>query len=318
MKFHELHSVLKPLAFNIEKDSEVTDPDLQNYLEFYSIDFAKQYEASHRMGSISAAGFDIATHYWHLRGARGTVFIVHGHLDHVGLYSHIIQWCLREHYNVVAFDFPGHGLSTGERAGIESFDQYGEVLKTLIELCRRKLQAPYFCIAQGAGSAAVMNMMWVHGKRPFAKMVFLAPLVRPQDWSKGKFKYFLAKLFSKSVKRHFAINSGDKEFIHFVGKKDPLQSKRVPIQWIAAMNQWKAEFPSRPKEIVNPLVLQGAQDVTMDWKYNIKQVKAHFPNATAKCLATGNHHLTNELEGVRNGMLREIKTYFDPPAVSDW
>jgi lysophospholipase len=163
-----------------------------------------------------------------------------------------------------------------------------------------------------------MNMMWVHGKRPFAKMVFLAPLVRPQDWQKGKFKYFLAKLFSKSIKRRFVANSGDKEFVHFVGKKDPLQSKRVPLKWIAAMNQWKAEFPSRPREIVSPLVLQGAQDATMDWKYNIKQVKAHFPNATAKCLATANHHLTNESEGVRNRLLREIKSYFDPPAVSDW
>lgn len=317
MAFAALHSVLEPLAFSIEKDSEVTNPDLKEYLEFYSIDFAGKYEASHRMGSISAAGFEIATHYWHFSNARATVFVLHDHFDHVGLYGHIIQWCLSEHYNVVAFDFPGHGLSTGAKAGIDSFDQYGAVLKTLLAVCHKKLGGPNFCIAQGTGAAAVMNMMWVQDKRPFAKMVFLAPQVRSQESSKDKFKFFLAKMFRKTLKRRFVVNSGDKKFLHFVRTKDSLQSKHTPVTWTTAMKQWKEDFPSRPTEVVNPLVIQGTHDITMDWKYNMKQVKARFPNGTVKFLAAANHNLANEMEGLRGKMLREIKRYCDPP-VSEW
>lgn len=317
MAFAALHSVLEPLTFSVEKDPEVTNPELKEYLEYYSIDFDKQYEASHRMGNISAEGFSIATHYWHFSNARGTVFILHDHFDHVGLFGHIIQWCLKEHYNVVAFDLPGHGLSTGAKASIESFDQYGAVLKTLVALCNKKLRSPNFCIAQGVGAAAVMNMIWVYSKRPFAKMVFLAPLVRPQDWSKGKFKYFLARLLGRSVKRRFVVNSGDKEFIQFVRRKDSLQSKRIPLKWIAAMKQWAAEFPSKPREIISPLIIQGTEDVAMDWKYNMVQMQARFPNGAVKFLAPANHQLANEMESLRNKMLREIKKYFDPPT-GDW
>jgi alpha-beta hydrolase superfamily lysophospholipase len=162
-----------------------------------------------------------------------------------------------------------------------------------------------------------MNMIWAHSKRPFAKMVFLAPLVRPQNWSRGKFKYFLARIFGKSVKRRFVVNSGDKEFLQFVRRKDSLQSKRIPLNWITAMKQWVAEFPSRSKEIISPLTLQGNHDVAMDWKYNIKQVQAHFPNGKVKLLGAANHHLANETKSLRNKMLGQIKMYFDPP-VDDW
>jgi lysophospholipase len=312
MEFDNLRSKLKPLTFSVGKDPEVTEPKLKKYLQFYSIDFAIEFDVTHRVGIIAAAGFKIVTHYWNFDDARGTVFIFHGHFDHVGLFSHIIRWCLKEHYNVVAIDFPGHGLSSGKRASIVSFDQYGEILNTLVSLCRGPLQSPFFCIAQGAGTAAVMNMMWKHGKRPFAKMVFLSPLVRTQDWSKWRLRYQLARIFLRTVKRRFVAFSGNEEFNLFIKSRDPLQSKRAPVQWITAMRRWENAFPSFPREIVNPLVMQGDKDVIMDWRYNVKQVRAHFPNGKTYLLAKAHHHLANEAVGIRARLLQQIKVYFDP------
>jgi alpha-beta hydrolase superfamily lysophospholipase len=311
----ERDSVLEQLTFSIEKDSEVTSPKLKKYLKIYSIDFASQYDASHRMGIVSAQGFKIATHYWHFEDARATVFILHDLFDHVGLYGHVIQWCLKEHYNVVAFDFPGHGLSTGAKASIDNIDQYGAVLETVIARCNKNLRSPYLCIAQGAGAAMVMNMMWTRGKRPFSKIALLAPLVRLRESPLAKFKYFLGGLLGKTVRRRFVANTGDKAFMRFIRRKDSLQSKRTPVKLIAATKQWAADFPSRPIEVINPLVIQGHRDTTMDWKYNMKEVKTHFPNATVKYVPSGNHNLVNEVEGLRKGVLREIKKYFDPPAI---
>lgn len=307
----KLHSVLKPLSFDIEEDSALTEPQLKKYLKFYSIDFGKRPDVVHRMGKFSAAGFSIATHYWTLEDARGTVFVIHGYLDHVGLYGHIIQWCLKEHYNVVAFDLPGHGFSTGEQASIENFDQYGEVLKTLVSLCNDQLLKPYYCIAQCLGAATVMNMLWKHKKHPFAKMVFLSPLVRSKLWDVGKLKYFLLGSFLKSTSRGFVANSSNKQFLRFVSTKDPLQSKRIPFKWIMAMRRWAREYSSMPTEIIKPLVLQGDQDDSVEWKRNMKQVKEHFPKAEIVYLKGANHHLANESKSVRTVLFSKLKNYLD-------
>jgi len=297
------------LTFRPDRDPAAIHPELKQYLDCYSIDFSRKHEASYRLGFISAIGFEIATHYWSFELPRGTVFLFHDHFDHTGLFRHLIDWCLKEHYNVVSIDFPGHGLSSGQQANIETFDQYGEILKTLFPLCRKRLESPYFCIAHGAGAASVMNLMWKHGKRPFAKMVFLAPLVRPKDWS--TLRYRLARMFGTSVKRSFLDDSSDKKFIEFLRTRDPLQSKRAPVEWTEAMQTWLAAFPSRPKEIMRPLVIQGDHDIAMEWRYNMKQMKAHFPNGTIAILKGGNHRLANETERVRAATFGKIKAYLD-------
>jgi alpha-beta hydrolase superfamily lysophospholipase len=311
MDLSELQSLLEPLTFNREKDVEPVAPELQEYLQYYSIDFSKQSEATHRMGSVPAAGFEIAAHYWTCRPARGTVFIIHGHFDHVGLCGHLIHWCLQEHYNVVAMDLPGHGLSTGKRASIKSFDQYSEVLETLATLSKANLPGPHYCIAHGAGAAAVMNLMWKQRKRPFAKMIFLAPLVRAHKRSQTTFRYYLTRLFGGTIRRPRLDKTGDEAFTNFVNKEDFLQCWRTPVKWITARNRWQSAFPSMPTEIVRPLIVQGKQDTNMDWQYNVDQMKAHFPNGIIVYLPGANHHLANGEQRTRLAMLKRFKQYFD-------
>ncbi len=308
---HKLHSALKPLTFNTERDSIAIEPALKKYLRFYSIDFESKYSVDHHMGKMEAAGFNIACQYWTLAQARGTVFIFHGHYDHVGLNRQVIQWCLNEHYNVVTLDFPGHGLSTGPQASIESFDQYGEVLNTLMTRCSGKMEKPHYCIAQGSGAAAVLNMMWKQKRRPFAKIAFLAPLVRSQISFKEKIEHFRAGLSGKTVERSFVVNSGDKKFTRFVRTGDPLQAKILPAKWVSAMKKWAKTLPKMPIEIMSILVVQGDKDAMVDWKYSIKQMSIHFPNAAIKYLKGGRHNLVNECGTIRKAIFREIKNYFD-------
>ncbi|MCX7787732.1 MAG: alpha/beta hydrolase, partial [Spirochaetes bacterium] len=60
---------------------------------------------------------------------RGTVFLVHGYLDHSGSWSPVIKKILSERFVVVALDLPGHGVSGGIRGDIEDFSQYGEAVR---------------------------------------------------------------------------------------------------------------------------------------------------------------------------------------------
>ena len=126
-----------------------------------------------------------------------------------------------------------------------------------------------------------------------------------------KFRYYLTRHIFSSTKRRFVANTSDKRFVRFVSKKDPLQSKRLPVKWVTAMKKWTDEFPSMPKEIVNPLILQGDRDSTVDWQYNIKQVRAHFPNGKIEFLRGANHHLANEVQKIRKNMFGRFKSYLD-------
>ncbi|MEB3734885.1 alpha/beta hydrolase [Halopseudomonas pachastrellae] len=66
---------------------------------------------------------------------------------HMGLYRHLIQWGAGAAYAVLAFDLPGHGLSSGERASIDCFLRYQKVLdgvcwsKPCSGSCRRPAHA---------------------------------------------------------------------------------------------------------------------------------------------------------------------------------
>ena len=77
------------------------------------------------------------------------------------------------------------------------------------------------------------------------------------------------------------------------------------------MKQWANRYPSMPTEIIKPLILQGVKDTTLDWGYNIKEVKAHFPNGRFEFLKKTNHHIANEVKEIRIVMFDKFKNYFD-------
>src|SRR5690554_1184041 len=124
--FEELVAQLPQL----EADRPI-NPQARQYAAYYGIDFSD--EVQQHLGRIRVDGFDVALQVWRPSAPRGTLFILHGYYDHMGLYRHVIRWALEQRLAVLAFDLPGHGLSSGERASIDSFLRYQQVLDGVIE-----------------------------------------------------------------------------------------------------------------------------------------------------------------------------------------
>lgn len=280
---------------------------LADYVRYYRIDLEKNLPGvRHFLGWFEAHGYRLVAHVFMPAegvGAKGTVFILHGYLDHSGLYRHLIRDCLEHGYAVFIFDLPGHGLSSGARVNIPDFSHYQLVLNEALAQYGAELPQPFYGVGQSTGAAILMDHVLTaraHGLKPaFCKLLLLAPLLRPVQWSQIRFGYWLIHRFKKSVPRVFRKNSSDEEFLHFVHHHDPLQDVVVPMGWIGALKRWVRHMLSLPASDFPVLLVQGERDETVDWRGNNQFVRTHFHVESEQILPDASHQLANESDDMR-------------------
>lgn len=269
------------------------------YCAYYRIDKEVRITGiSHRLGYFDALGYRLALHYYSPPRPKGTVFIFHGYFDHVGLYGHLIDHLLRENFSVVAYDLPGHGLSSGDEASIRTFTEYQQILEACIALCRNKVIGPWFAIGQSTGAAVLIETLfqrrYTHEASPFKHWVLLAPLVRPKGWHSVVLLHILMGSFIRTWRRGWMENSHDSEFVRFLKERDPLQSRFVAVDWVAALRKWVASIERNEPLMMPVTIIQGQQDTTVDWQHNVAKLQSLLPKATIAFLKDGRHHLVNE------------------------
>lgn len=284
----------------------------QAYFDFYGIDFERRIDnLAHYFGVFSSAGFDIATHVYVPEKAEKTAFLYHGFYDHAGLFKHAIDYCLQRNYAVVIYDLPGHGLSSGKRAEIDSFDQYLQVLHDAFHAAAPfNLPKPKIAMAQSTGAAILMTYM-LKGGNAFEKAVLLAPLVRPLGWRWGKPLHTLIGRVVPSLPRRWGPNSGDAEFLAWLKERDALQCPVLPMSWVNALKLWEPTFHQLPDSAKTILVIQGDADKTVDWRFNLPVIRDHFPNAVVAHLKGAQHHLVNETLELRHQIWRRTDAFLD-------
>ncbi len=289
----------------------------QRYFDFYGIDFPA-LQSAHTLGVMEAGGHRIACHYYHPQGtARGTVFVLHGFLDHVGLFGHMIRLALELGFAVFAFDWPGHGLSSGEPTAIDRFDRYRDVFSDVLERARHDgLPGSWHVLAQSMGGAIAMDYTLHAASRPDAaerhvlpaRLFLLAPLVRPAGWHMVRLAYYLRRWFTRSIKRPVPDNSTVPAFLRFLHDQDPLQAWRIDVSWVHALMRWQRDFHDYPPCDVPVTVFQGDDDATVDWRYNLARVREKFPAAEVFMLPGARHHLANEDPELRAHLNAVIRT----------
>ena len=311
-----LKALLPPLAFTGQEGVDVSNLLLQSYYTSYGLDFAHRYPVlAPVMGKVSAAGFDIATQYWLPVQARGTLVVIHGYYDHVGIYNKVIAFALEHGLAVLAFDLPGHGLSSGERVAIDSFDQYGDVLNALLQQARHHLPTPFFALGQSTGGAVLLNYLWrfdANNEPPLLERIALcAPLVIPRDWRKrGRLAYALLHRFLNYLPRGRSYSSHDPEFIRFIDEQDCLQSTQLSVRWVGAMKAWDETFRRWPPLARELLIIQGTEDQTVDWQYNLAQIRPRLPQAKIVMVEGAGHQLVNECPRFREQVFVTLRDYF--------
>lgn len=280
-------------------------PPVRAYFEYYGLDLP---DVDHRFGFFTSGTYRLAAHVFSPAEPQGTVVVLHGYYDHVGITKNLIHFLVGQQYAVAAFDLPGHGLSTGARVSIDSFQDYVTALQDFLMLCQRHLPGPFHCVGHSTGGAAAMDHLLTAEETSFEKIILLAPLVRSYAWELSKIGNAAAGHLVDSVPRVFRTNSSDQEFVEFL-REDPLQDDHFPLRWADALYAWNERIQEVPPCKRRVLVIQGTADTTVDWKYNIEFIREKLPAAKIVLIEEARHQLFNESRDLRVRLFGEMATF---------
>jgi len=308
---HSLLQYLEP--FMPERAGEL-GPEMQAYCRFYGLDLWEEYpHLNYRQGYVQIDEYKVMVHYFRQAEAasgKGAVFILHGYFDHVGLYTQLIERCLAAGFDVLTYDQPGHGLSSGTPAAIGSFLEYQAVLRGVMAEAREKVPGPWFAVGQSTGGAILIDYLLSNhhsqDTSEFKKVVLLAPLIRPAGWLQVRTLHTVIRPFVKKWRRVFAENSGDTRFLSFLREHDPLQARAVHVDWISALRRWVPHIESARPVNFPVTVVQGEKDLTVDWQHNLRIIRNKFSRVNERRLPDGRHHLVNEAPDVQSSVFDAV------------
>lgn len=305
------------------------DPVLEGYQTLYGLN---KIDALHWQGYLN-----VAQHKTHIQVFQpkqqilGTVWLLHGYLEHSGIYQPIIEEIIEQGFSVVTFDLPGHGLTEGPVASIQEFAIYQDILSEISDWAaphQRQLPTPWLGIGQSTGGAIWIDHTLTAAAQRRSPMIdralLLSPLVRPAKsaWWHNSVGLTLIKKIKRNIPRNFRRNNHNPEFLRFVRLTDPLQPRVMSLEWILALAKWMVRIEQLPACRIPVWVAQGAKDETVDWRYNLEFIRKKFRLQTLLMLEEGSHQLINERHDIRaalTGLIpaflhsNEIKRYyFDP------
>jgi len=285
-----------------------TGEPLQSYHTFFNLP-ADSGDFHYRIGTLESESRKIVIQSWSRPGSTETILIGHGYLDHTGLQARTIRYFLQQGMNVVAYDLPGHGLSTGKRMEIDSIGAYSVVLGQVADLIHKEIPGTLHYLGHSTSCLAAVNL-FARGKDPFDRVIFIAPLVRHWMWQAGMWSQPLVNLLGvRSVPRIPANLTGDDTFMTLL-RTDPLRSDRVPVSWALALYDWDGK---RPRGVISGrkiTVIQGTFDTVVAASWNLDYLKTVFPGLTCYWIPGGRHHLLNEAPALRDQVFGLIDREF--------
>lgn len=290
-------------------DSAAYSAEAEAYFAHYGLD-GDWCDAKHWFGSFESANFTLAANLYEPAQYQATVVLLHGYLNHTGQFRHLIEFLLDSGFAVAVFDLPGHGLSSGETAAIDSFDQYITAIQDFMQIVKSRFNGPFHTVGFSTGAAILVEMLLENIADDFEKMVLAAPLIHWTAYEQSKATYKAYCAFTDRIARFHRKNSSDKDFLLFNKTCDYLHAKHLSLKWVRALFDWNDKIEPMAACDREVLIIQGDKDGTVDWKYNLELMGKKFPNAKIEMIQGANHELFNEALEYKQQALNFIAKYF--------
>lgn len=243
----------------------------------------------------------MAVHVWRRLPSdvppRGTVLLVHGYVALPCELEPVIERLLADGYVVLAPELPGHGLSDGARADIESFADYGRFLVDLDPILS-SLPHPHDVVAHSTGASAVIERLRTDGD-PYDRIVLLAPLVRSRGYRATRVARAISRPFVSTVPARNAERFG---------------FERIPLHWFDSLVEWNRTLDRAPRPFSDRelLIVQGRSDTVVAWRYNVRVLGDLLPMAEVREIPALGHVPSSREEAGRTA-IDEIAAYLEAP-----
>lgn len=293
------------------------EPDPAHHISRYSFDFHTKTRIGIHL--IRVGAFDIARYSFQApqQTIKGQILLLHGYVLHSLCQASFISHLVAEGWEVIAIDWPGHGISSGKRANISDFSVYSQVLSSVIDTIDRSGKAPLHLIAHSTGCAAWIEYMLNGFPDPFNKVILISPLLRNAAWHVSVTGVRVAKTMGWSlVPRIFRKSSHDTDYLKLV-RQDPLAPWVLPIQWSQSLIRWEKKLHKTTPFQRPVTIFQGTHDTVVDWKYGLRSLRRIFPRASIIRCKGQRHDLLNEKLPARRQVFEAIDRVLCPPIYTD-
>ncbi|MEI8093366.1 MAG: alpha/beta hydrolase [Spirochaetales bacterium] len=294
-----------PLVLALAVFPAVSTADVQAYRDRYDLNFPG---VEFNSGYVRTPEFDLWTFCLRPAQPKGTVLFTHGFLDHAGMHARLFRVLLDEGYTVVAFDLPGHGLSSGDRGNIAEFAAYGraaQAVLTAVHAAGFAQERPLLAVGHSTACAAFVE--WLQQNGPVVDgALFVAPLVHSYAWDVSQLGLYL---FGGLLPRLPDATGSDK--VISVGGQDgdhdPLDQNDFPTGWVRALWAWNRQNASYGPFATRLAVVQGDHDVVVDAPYNLAWLRARFPGLVEFPVVGEDHYLLYKAKPGHDELAPEVE-----------
>lgn len=200
--------------------------------------------------------------------SHGTLLFVHGYMSHSANFAYTFAYFVSRGWTVVTLDLPGHGLSTGPRADIARFADYGDAVLGWLEWAlAQEWPGPRVLLAHSLGTAASLEALRRPGAPRLDRVIFCAPLLRT-DW------------YPALEAGETALGWWLKEFPSTFGWDGYLDGYRMPVHWFRELRQWLETLSAQPPLDLPLTIYSGDRDEVVDEGWNRSEYRRLVPGAT--------------------------------------
>lgn len=262
-------------------------------------------EVGESRGEIRAPdGIVLSTASWVPERPKAVALLVHGHAEHIGRYTRVIEELTGRDYAVYSQDHRGHGRSGGERALAMRFDDYIDDFRLMsLQARRAHRDLPVVLIGHSMGGLIAARYALAHGADLSALVTSGAAFIIDEGVSAPK--RWLARVIARIwPKAPVPRGEGDKlsydPAVSEGFRTDPLNYHgKTRMRTAVEMSAAGADALARAGTLGLPcLTMHGADDTLTSPRGTVLfHERTHSTDKTLMLWPQMKHEIFNEAEG---------------------
>lgn len=234
--------------------------------------------------------YTLASHFYKYPESKKLMITIHGYADNCGYMKFIHQFLWNKGFSILCIELPGHGLSSGDRATIDSFDTYEKIISLIPKKYFNAYKTVNF-LAHSTGTVSLLMHLQAKKKNPFSKTILLSPLVRSKYWYPSTLALPLLKFFTDTIPRSDKSEPKHHMYRDMI-KNDPHAITRISLDWFSKLRMWNKKISKYKLKYDDELfVIFSEDDEVIDITYNMKFYKEYFPKADFTLIKNATHHM---------------------------